>query len=54
MDDFEKAMKVKMLQSILAKEFGITSTAELLEAIRSMVPVDISMCVLPPVQAGKE
>lgn len=34
MDDRERAMKVEMLQSILEKEFGITSRAELVEAIR--------------------
>lgn len=52
MNDAEKSMKVKALQGILEKEFGITSTAELLEAIRTMKPVDISMFVLSPVQTG--
>lgn len=51
MNDAEKAMKVKTLQGILEKEFGITSTAELLEAIRTMTPVDISMFVLGELEA---
>lgn len=48
MDDREKAMKVKMLQDTLKREFDINSTAELLEAMRKMSPVDISMFVLGP------
>lgn len=52
MDDREKAMKVKMLQDTLRQDFGINSVAELIEAMRTMTPVDISMFVLPP--AGKD
>lgn len=48
MDSKEKAMKVKMLQDILKKDFGITSPAELMEAMRTMTAIDISMFVLPP------
>lgn len=47
MDDREKAMKVKMLQDTLKQDFGINSAAELIEAMRTMTPVDISMFVLP-------
>lgn len=52
MDDRERAMKVEMLQSILEKEFGITSRAELVEAIRKMTPVDISIFVTSPANKG--
>lgn len=52
MDSKERAMKVKMLQNILKQDFGINSVAELMEAMRTMTPVDISMFVLPP--AGKD
>lgn len=45
MDDKEKAMKVKMLQDTLRQDFGINSVAELMEAIRTMTPVDISIFV---------
>lgn len=53
MDDRERAMKVEMLQGILEKEFGITSRAELVEAIRKMTPVDISIFVTSPVSKGE-
>ena len=53
MDDRERAMKVEMLQSILEKEFGITSRAELVEAIRKMTPVDISIFVASPANKGE-
>lgn len=51
MRDCEKAMKIRMLQETLSKEFGINSRAELLQAIRRMTPVDISMCVTKPAGA---
>lgn len=51
MRDCEKAMKIRMLQGTLSKEFGINSRAELLQAIRRMTPVDISMCVTEPAGA---
>lgn len=50
MDAKERAMKVKLLQETLKKEFGITSTAELLEALRTATIGDISMCVASPVR----
>ena len=53
MNDRERAMKVEMLQSILEKEFGITSRAELVEAIRKMTPVDISIFVTSPASKGE-
>lgn len=48
MDSKEKAMKVKMLQSILEKEYGITNPAELMEAMRNMPKLDISIFVTAP------
>lgn len=52
MDDREKTMKVKMLQDTLRQDFGINSVVELIEAMRTMTPVDISMFVVP--SAGKD
>jgi len=49
--DCEKAMKIRLLQETLSKKFGINSRAELLQAIRRMTPVDISMCVSEPAGA---
>ena len=49
--DCEKAMKIRMLQETLSKEFGINSRDELLQAVRRMKPVDISMCVTKPAGA---
>lgn len=51
MRDCEKEMKIRLLQETLSKEFGINSRAELLRAVRGMVPVDISMCVAKPAGA---
>ncbi len=51
MTDKEKALKVNMLQEMLAKDFGIRNHAELMEAIQKMEPVDISIFVLPPLGA---
>ena len=48
MDSKEKAMKIKMLQNILEKEYGITSPAELMEAMRNMPKLDISIFVTAP------
>ena len=48
MDSKEKAMKIKMLQNILEKEYGITSPAELMEAMRNMPKLDISIFVTTP------
>lgn len=48
MDDLEKSMKIKMLQETLKRDFSISSTAELISAVRAMVPVDISVCVTEP------
>lgn len=52
MDTKEKAMKVKMLQDILKKDFGITSTAELVAAMKNAAELDITIFVSAPV--GKE
>ena len=49
--DSEKAMKIRLLQETLGKEFGINNRAELLQAVRRMTPVDISMCVTKPAGA---
>lgn len=51
MRDSEKAMKIRLLQETLSKEFGINNRAELLQAVRRMTPVDISMCVTKPAGA---
>lgn len=51
MRDSEKAMKIRLLQETLGKEFGINNRAELLQAVRRMTPVDISMCVTKPAGA---
>lgn len=51
MRDCEKAMKIRLLQETLSKEFGINSRAELVRAVRGMAPVDISMCVTKPAGA---
>jgi len=48
MDSREKEMKVKALQAILKNDYGITNTAELMEAIRKTKPIDIAMFVLQP------
>lgn len=48
MDSKEKAMKVKMLQSILEKEYGITSPSELMDAMRNIPKLDISIFVTAP------
>lgn len=52
MDSREKAMKVGMLQEILKKDFGITSAAELIAAMKDMPVMDISIFVSDPV--GRE
>lgn len=52
MDSKEKAMKIKMLKNILEKEYGITSPLELMEAMRNMPEMDISIFVTAP--SGKE
>ena len=52
MDSKEKSMKVKMLQDILKREFGITSTAELVAAMKGMPELDISIFV--SASTGKE
>ena len=52
MDSKEKAMKVKMLQETLRKDFGITSSAELLAAMKNMPEIDITIFVSDPV--GRE
>ena len=52
MDSKEKAMKIKMLQNILEKEYGITSPAELMEAMRNMPKLDISIFVTAPSGKG--
>lgn len=48
MNSKETALKVKMLQDILKSDFGITSDVELIEAIKNMQPVDISIFVSCP------
>lgn len=48
MDNRERAMKVKALQDILKNDYGITNTAELMEAIRKTKPIDIAMFVIQP------
>ena len=48
MDSKEKAMKVKMLQEILKKDFGISNAAELLAAMKESPAVDISIFVSAP------
>lgn len=52
MDSREKAMKVGMLQEILKRDFGITSAAELIAAMKDMPGIDISIFVSAP--AGRE
>lgn len=52
MDSKEKDMKIKMLQNILEKEYGITSPAELMEAMRNMPKLDISIFVTTPSGKG--
>ena len=52
MDSKEKAMKIKMLQSILEKEYGIKSPTELMAAMRDIPKMDISIFVAAP--TGKE
>lgn len=52
MDGKEKNMKVKLLQDILKRDFGISSTAELMAAMNDMPELDISIFVASPV--GKE
>lgn len=47
MDSKEKSMKVKLLLDILKNDYGITSDAELTEAIKKLKPLDISMFVSP-------
>ncbi len=47
MDGKEKGMKIKMLQDTLKNDFGITSDAELIKAIKHTPPIDISIFVLP-------
>lgn len=51
MKDHERAMKIRLLQETLSKEFGINSRAELIMAVRGVAPVDISMCVTKPAEA---
>lgn len=52
MDSKEKTMKVNMLQIILKDQYGITTHAELMAAMRDMPGIDISIFVTAP--AGKE
>ena len=49
MDSKEKSMKVKMLQDLLKKDFGITRTAALMAAMKDLPKTAISIFVTAPV-----
>lgn len=48
MDEADLKRRVKGLEAMLARDFGIHSRAELLEAMKHMQPIDISCCVVEP------
>lgn len=47
MDDADLKRRVKGLQAILERDYGIKTRAELLEAMKGMKPIDISFAVIP-------
>lgn len=47
MDDADLKRRVKGLQAILERDYGIKTGAELLEAMKGMKPIDISFAVIP-------
>ena len=48
MDEADLKRRVKGLEAMLARDFGIHSRAKLLEAMKRMQPIDISCCVVEP------